>query len=825
MQYLAQAYLLTGDEAYAHKAAVLLDRIAEVYPNMDYHVQSRYGQLQAANGSRYEGKIVNLIWETGTLTTLSEVYDYVWETIDDNTVPGKTGEQVRANIEANLLEEGIDAYFQGKIRGNFGMHQKALVYAAITRQYGKQKEWLDGILNNAGSNDRMTGLNYALYNLVYRDGAPYETSPGYNFSWVVNLTTVAKALERAGYDVYAIPKMHRLYDAVLDIVNIGLYTPSLGDSGSVYGGLVGQNAFVYQNAFRAYHDPRYRKQLQSFGAIGGAGFSTFDTLFDPPIEAASTPDEPVVSRLLDGYGMAILNNPANTVSVSLYYGYAGGHGHSDRLHFDLFADDQVMMPDTGYPDFMNAYVPGIYTWSKNTVTHNTVVVDASRQSNNHHGTVNLFVNRDFARALDIDDAGIYDQTSEYRRRILMIDVDEAHSYVVDCFTVDGGAEHDYSLHGPPGTFHALTGEWSDPVAGTLAGEDVPLGVMYDDPKLAAKGYTGGYSGYHGSGFQHLFNVQRSSGGPVLCEWSHEHDANAKLRVYSMTPDAEAILADATVSPVKHHEILKYLIARRTGDALQSRFVSVLEPFSETPAIDSVHAVDLAEGDGVALSIGMQEGNGARDVVLINTGGQPLRIADPAIETDAEFALVQFADGAVSRRWFAGGTYLTVGDDKLPQQPPLAGEVVGVDPKMSQIHVRTNATNIDLDSLVGSVINFENTIRRTTHTIQRAEKVDDGFLFTLRDDLRVGRVRVSEVKPEGITTETGLAFASVYDGAYASDPGFTAFIPLRDVSDGTLEFVTPVTEGTPFTPGGDAWIVNVGPGDRFEIPRATAAAAD
>ena len=143
VQNLARAYILTGDVRYGRKAAILLDRIAEVYPNMDYHAQSRYGELQAGRGGRYEGKILNAIWETNVLTNLAEAYDYAWECIDDNTVAGKSADQVRANIEANLLEEGIEAYFDDKVLGNFGMHQKALVYAGLVRQYGPQKEWFD----------------------------------------------------------------------------------------------------------------------------------------------------------------------------------------------------------------------------------------------------------------------------------------------------------------------------------------------------------------------------------------------------------------------------------------------------------------------------------------------------------------------------------------------------------------------------------------------------------------------------------------------------------------------------------------------------------
>ena len=130
----------------------------------------------------------------------------------------------------------------------------------------------------------------------------------------------------------------------------------------------------------------------------------------------------------------------------------------DRLHFSLFANGRPMMPDTGYPDFMNAYVPGIYTWTKNTIAHNTLTVDASMQRNNYPGRVNLFVDEGIARVLDIDAAATYDTTSEYRRRLMMIDFDNEDSYVIDYFTVKGGTQHDYSLHGPPGTFKTLSGD-------------------------------------------------------------------------------------------------------------------------------------------------------------------------------------------------------------------------------------------------------------------------------------------------------------------------------------------------------------------------------
>src|SRR5688500_15833475 len=48
-----RAYLFPGDKRYAHNALVLLHRYAEVYPEMDYEPQSRYGTMMRAMGRSY----------------------------------------------------------------------------------------------------------------------------------------------------------------------------------------------------------------------------------------------------------------------------------------------------------------------------------------------------------------------------------------------------------------------------------------------------------------------------------------------------------------------------------------------------------------------------------------------------------------------------------------------------------------------------------------------------------------------------------------------------------------------------------------------------
>ncbi len=831
--YLGRAYILTGDKKYAQKAAVLLDRFAEVYPNMDYHPQSRYGAKQAANGSRYEGKIVNWIWATGNLTMLAEAYDYVWDGIDDHSVPGKSSEEVRANIEANLLEEGIRSYFNGKVRGNFGMHQKALVYAGLARQYGEQDTWFDGLLNNAGNNYRMTGLNYALYNLVYRDGTPYETSPGYNFSWVVNITIVAETLKRAGYDVYALPKMRRLYDSVLDIVNINQYTPSLGDSGGIYGGMVGRNPFVYQSAWRAYKDPRFLAHLQSFGVVGEKSFSNFESLIHPPIEAKKIKTTTAKSRLMDGYGMAILNNPSDTVSLALYYGYKGGHGHMDRLSFELFANNKVMMPDTGYPDFMNAYVPGIFTWSKNTIAHNTLTVDASMQANNHPGQVHQFVDKGIARALDIDAAKTYDSSTEYRRRMMMIDFDTEQSYVIDCFTAKGGTQHDYSLHGPTGTFDIIGGTWSDPAKGTLAGEDVPLGYIYDNPTLAKEGFTGSYTNYKGSGFQHLTQVQRLQKGTFIGEWTHERDPKAKLRIHYPDPASDNVLANAQVSPVKFKELLKYHIAREQGENLDSTFVSVIEPFTDKPKIRDVKIHQPTKGKGRILEISWIniDGKLVRDVVALNTGAPSDQEAfwyhPLALGAASTFNLLRYVDNEVSDIWFSGNGGIGIKDigkgiklDMDHPEPGIGGKVISLKPETGLAIIQGDFSEVNLDALTGRTAFFTNSLRRTAHTIASAQKSKEGLVLTLEDDIKIGHIMLYHNDKKEMVTGTGMAFAPVYDGRYISDNTFKHIAPIKGIHGGEIKLLDHEKHQSLFSPNQDIWVLDIGPGDTLDISGIT-----
>ncbi|MBS0633469.1 MAG: heparinase II/III family protein [Verrucomicrobia bacterium] len=843
---LGHAYLLTGDARYAHKAAVLLRRIAEVYPNMDFERQSDFGIRMAGEGTRYTGKILGAIWEADFgAAQFAEAYDDIWPTIDGDLalqkLYGQTGEQLRAFIEANYLEEAIDAYFDDKIRGNYGTHQHALLTLAVVRQHGDNTRYLNEVVHRADGHFLRVGMEYALNDLVFRDGAPHE-SPDYNFAWTRTFANSAGLLQKLGYDLTTLPRMRRLFDQSLDFVVTGTHSPAVGDSTNVFAPIIGANPLVYQQAFRLYEEPRHAVFLAGLGADGEAGFKSYDSLFSPPLAPPAHPAPPgrvlppQASRLLSGYGYAILNNPADTRALGLYYGEHVNHYHHDRLAFDLFAHGQAMTPSLGYPDAMNDFNAGIFTWSKATISHNTVTVDARRQEANPTGTLRFFSDGPAIRAISVDAPGSYPQTTTYRRTMVMVDLPPAagqpeQGYVVDFFDVAGGHQHDYSLHGPPGDFSLPPGvTLNRPAKGTLAGEKVALGEVYDDPVRGAKDFKGSFRYYEGSGFQHLFNVQTIKRGESLfvANYAHEKDPSARLRIRILPqPGQQLLLADAHVSPVKHPELIKYLIARRTGPAdqpLESTFISVLEPYSGQPFVNSATSLPVAGLAGtraVLVSRATDARGGTRDLILHRTEGIT-RVALPGaepIETDAEVAVVTLDDANQPvRAFFTAGTYLRMGQLNLTAAA-VTGEVSSVNAQKAMLGIRLDPTTPAPDpaTLIGRTLRVENALHQDAFTIRSARLENGELVLETRDDLRVGLARVATASGSELTTKTPLYLAALYPGTMLTDRRFLPLGTVKTVKDGTVTLATPPPAQFPITPGDDVWFIALGFGDRITIP--------
>ena len=76
---LSQAYLITGEERYAHKCALLLWQLSQYYPDYAYEKQSSYG---TENDPGYLGRLLYHTWETWTVEIAALAYDGVFPHLD-----------------------------------------------------------------------------------------------------------------------------------------------------------------------------------------------------------------------------------------------------------------------------------------------------------------------------------------------------------------------------------------------------------------------------------------------------------------------------------------------------------------------------------------------------------------------------------------------------------------------------------------------------------------------------------------------------------------------------------------------------------------------
>lgn len=651
-------------------------------------------------------------------------------------------------------------------------------------------------------------------------------SPSYNFLWIRKLTTLNDRLKQFGVNFFEDPRFQDVLKSPIYTMGSDQYTIDIGDSGSTLGGIIGRDQNTYETAFVNTGDPAYLTWLYPH-QDQGANFErklTYESLFRPEIELTDLPDDAELgylsSRLLAGYGLGKLASgweKPNTVALT--YGLHGSHYHWDFLNFELFAFGQKMMPDFGYPDAMNAYVSGVYTWSTNTVSHNTVVIDSHRQNQNLPGVLHNFADGDFARTIQASSPA-YAQATQYRRNLFSVDAGQDQNYVVDFFYVSGGKRHDYILHGPPGYSQVKEGEWSSPAKGTYAGEKVAIGEIYDNPRMNQPDYSGGYGGYSGSGFQHLFNVQQKKGGAGIVDFGHVNDQSARLKIRVLEDEGQDVyLADAYNHPRSKEFLIKHVITRSENESgpLENTFSSVIEPYFENSYIRNAQRLSIDGGPGSqAVQV---EREGQTDIVISDFEQIDKKVEGLPIRTDATAAVVTMdSEGDLKRVFFSEGRYLTYGDRTF-EAAPLTGDVMEVDLKNRTVKVRVHEsfTEEELKAMNTEVMFFQNGHLETAHPIREFALEGDELVLTTMDDMLIGRVNVSQLPDESHTVQTNnyLRFSSTYIGAHLLNDNYEKVGIVTGISGNKLTFSGEGAEI--FTEGNtaDVWISTLAPGDQAE----------
>lgn len=707
---LAAAYVLTGEPIYAHKAAILLDRVADLYPTFDYLTQGlSYEQANPITGA---GKVS--VWHDACRESreLALAYDMIFPAIqvDAELVkflsaksqkfglnPKHNFLEIQKNIEEGLLRDVLR--HPEKIASNFPNQEVTLIINQAILGWPDNRDELiaemQAMLEKAAAVDGLSGE---------------KGLSGYSALVPRAVANVLVLFDRLAPDlletlVARVPNLNEMFRFHVDTWFFESYYPKIGDTGAfakkepVYTGvLFNQNlsnpdqsdfSFVsnwslFWKLFKITGDPLFVKLLYraNQNSVAGLPYDLFEAnpaaiqaAVDSVIQKHGTA-LPTESVNKENWCLGILRTGAgnNCRGVWLDYDIGGNHGHADGMNIGLYAKGLELLSGFGYPavQFGGWYSPRA-KWYKMTAAHNTVVVDGKNQMPHVgepeteplevqlnpvkgivRGKTTAWAPGDRVKLIRATGSQLVQTTAmkQYERSLLLVDVSDEDSYLLDIFRVRGGKDHARFLHG---------------YFGTVTARGLKLNPLAD----------------FGNGTQ----MRNFRGGSAESAWQVDFriddryrylpdETKVRLRVTDLTWQAEAALAESWLvyrseSGEGIEEWIPALMVRRQGaEPLASTFVALLEPFTENSNIKSIRRLALQNGSGATVSdaqvaVAVELENGKTDLLVAtdmensefnpaNRSVQP----DWKFETDAGFGFVrQDNSGEIEHVFIVQGKYL------------------------------------------------------------------------------------------------------------------------------------------------------------------------
>ncbi|MCC6445969.1 MAG: heparinase [Armatimonadetes bacterium] len=686
---LANAYLYTGDPIYARKCGVLLDRIADVYPAMDWSAYGQKGWFHS--GSQDGGKIEGSIWECGTVAQLAGAYDQVksglWNQPDlyaflsqkgkQYKLPGPKGsyDNLISNIETNLIEEFVKAVQSGrKIYGNEGGPQANVVECAVAlNREPKTTEWLDWLFREGtvGQGALRPGEGGHIPSLIVatidRDGAGAEGSPGYSLGWGEALGMAADLLADYGkykkHDIYRdYPQFRRTLTVGWRLALLATSTPNIGDTGACgsRGGIIGGTPNFIVRGYKYLKDPEIGliAVWANHGKTEGLGrdilaadpYRIEKDLAELVRKRGSEP--PIEGRNNAGYGLVSVEfGPRDTgQGLWMYYGLNDVAGHKSELMFGYDAYGFTVCPPLGYRELWGSW-PKSVQWEDTTLSHNTVVVNETAQSGVRVGQPEFFAQLPGFGAFAVDSRNVYPGiVRTYRRTMALMQVGEEASYALDVFRIEGGKDHLLSFHALPGPVSAEGLRLVKQETGSYDGPDIPWQTSRTGPRM---------------GYSWLDNVERDAAPAdrftldyrgTSPYWNLKEEDALHVRYHGFTRYDDIALADgyppagqASGQPKK----LRYLLAHRAGASdLNTASVGLIEPFKGAPLIRKASRLKVtgpaAGQEAVALKVDLADG--ATDYLLCGPDDTTPCRAEGGIGFTGRLAALRVRRGEVAKAW-------------------------------------------------------------------------------------------------------------------------------------------------------------------------------
>ncbi|MGM0494668.1 MAG: heparinase II/III domain-containing protein [Armatimonadota bacterium] len=701
---LAEAWQATRKPEYARRVALVLDKVATLYPHWPaIHNRSvnrvRFCDSQEPPYAWDAGRWGNFHNEIPRV--LLTAYDLIHDSDAFETLSQERGYDVRARIEDDLFRETYRAAELSpyKVSNVVGYDiTSAAMMGRVLEEPAMVHKAFGWMLKNLDE-----GFFY--------DGTWHE-SPSYHYMTLGGLRRAFSVIE--GYSDppgYVHEETGQRFDD-LDPVSVAPFWATV------------------QDAFKAIGHP------------DGASAVVHDTW---PGERRADPREQTVSALLPGYGHASLGRGfgPDQMQAQLHFSGSHGHAHRDTLAMTLWAQEREMLSDIGYT------WTDIRWWTTSTISHNLVAIDrAEQQGRPSDGDLLAFFPGEGDHDISVVEAdgrrayGNIEDLEMYRRLLVLVPVSDEDAYVVDISRTTGGSLHDWLLHGSADEDMAAECDLPFTEAGAeFAGEepsqsyDVWRNVRHAraEKSLAAT-------------FAYADEPERGVRTHLL--------ASAPIDVY--LGETPSVRRAGRGSQGDNRTTLDYwmphLAARLSGEApLRSTFAAVLEPFLGATFIDNVTPLDVAPDDENCIVL--QVSSGATIDTIISTLDEapfPKRtIGDVTIR--GRLGVVRRVDGEVAAMWLFEGRELTVAGEGISADAAnLTGSIEGATRIADGAEYDALLTNADLphgDELHGSwlIMTHGNGFRHG-YEIDRVEEINKATAIILTDDhgLRIDGDTTEEV---------------------------------------------------------------------------------
>ena len=557
-------YQITGNKAYANLARDILLAYAEIYPTLSEHPQ----QKNQSPGQLFWQSLNEAVW----LVTSIQGYDAIYDVLSDAE---------KAEIENKLLRLMV-AFISDEAPQTFDrIHNHgtwAVAAVGMTGYVIGDKDYVEKALFGL-KRDGSAGFMKQLDLLFSPDGF-YSEGPYYQRYALMPFLLFAKVIERNepqrkiwehrdGVLLKAVNTVIQLsYDSYFFPINDALKDKGLDTLELCYG-----VAIVY--ALTGDERLLSIAEAQNRIVLTGDGFR-----LSKAIESGKA--QPFVfesTQITDGPDgdqgvLSILRSGAGAKDQALVFKATGqglGHGHFDKLTWLFYDNGNEIVSDYGAARFLNVeekdggrYLPENNTWAKQTVAHNTLVVDETshfdgdwKVSQEYYPQALMF---DISEAAEITSARMESayEGVVFSRALAMLKHDSfANPVILDVLKVESDAPHQYDL---PLHFNGHITNVSHPVEANTT-------------SLSAVGEKNGY--------QHLWlkaQADVAAGETFQLTWIKDN----RFYTYSVLAerDMEVLFTELGAADPDFNLRREQSLILRVKDASEMRFISVLEPHGE-----------------------------------------------------------------------------------------------------------------------------------------------------------------------------------------------------------------------------------------------------